>query len=88
MPNSYTDNSEGVGVFTLSEKQKVKRTATKYKNIYFNESTRMYDVKYNYTEYDVVTKKNKYKSKWVYSVGTVSQARTILADLVANGNRR
>lgn len=45
----------------------------------------MYDVKYNYTEYDVVTKKNKYKSKWVYSVGTVSQARTILADLVANG---
>ena len=46
----------------MAEK-KVKRTTTKHKNIYYNESTRMYDVKYNYTEYDVATQKNRYKSK-------------------------
>jgi len=27
---------------------KVKRTGTKYPNIYFNESTKKYDIKYNY----------------------------------------
>ena len=68
----------------MAEK-KVKRTTTKHKNIYYNESTRMYDVKYNYTEYDVATQKNRYKSKWVYSIPTISQAKSVLADLVSGG---
>ena len=31
---------------------KVVRTKTSYKSIYFNESTKKYDVKYNYKEYN------------------------------------
>ena len=30
----------------------VKRSKTKYKNIYFNENTKKYDVKFNFKEYD------------------------------------
>ena len=69
----------------MAETKKVKRTATKHKSIYFNESTRMYDVKYNFTVYDVTTKKNKYCQKWVYGIGTISEAKKVLADLVQNG---
>lgn len=38
--------------------EKVRRTKTKYKNIYYNESTKRYDVKYNFKEYDPITQKN------------------------------
>ena len=79
------DNSEEVRGFCMAETKKVKRTATKHKSIYFNESTRMYDVKYNFTVYDVTTKKNKYCQKWVYGIGTISEAKKVLADLVQNG---
>lgn len=48
--------------------EKVRRTKTKYKNIYYNESTKRYDVKYNFKEYDPITQKNRYKAKWKYKV--------------------
>ena len=44
--------------------EKVRRTKTKYKNIYYNESTKRYDVKYNFKEYDPIAQKNRYKAKW------------------------
>lgn len=69
----------------MGEKEKVKRTKTKYPSIYFNESTKKYDVKYNYTVYDVVQKKNVYKAKWVYGIATVSEAKTVLAELQKDG---
>ena len=31
--------------------EQVKRTKTKYPNIYYNENTKLYDVKYNYKVY-------------------------------------
>lgn len=61
--------------------EKVKRTTTKYKSIYFNESTKKYDVKYNFKEYDVKTGKNKYRAKWVYNLNTLTEARQELAKL-------
>ena len=61
--------------------EKVKRTTTKYKNIYFNESTKKYDVKYNFKEYNVKTGKNKYRAKWVYNINTLTEARQELAKL-------
>ena len=39
------------------------RTKTKYKSIYYNNTTKKYDVKYNYKEYSIETGKNVYKSK-------------------------
>jgi len=61
--------------------EKVKRTSTKYKNIYLNENTKRYDVKYNYKEYDPLAQKNKYKSKWIYNLNTISEAKIELAKL-------
>ena len=61
--------------------EKVKRTTTKYKSIYFNESTKKYDVKYNFKEYDVKSGKNKYRAKWVYNLNTLTEARQELAKL-------
>lgn len=65
--------------------EKVKRTKTKYPNIYFNESTKKYDVKYNYKVYDIKTQKNKYKSKWVYNLLSITEARQELAKLQSGG---
>jgi len=60
---------------------KVKRTTTKYKSIYFNENTKKYDIKYNFKEYDPLTQKNKYRAKWIYNLQTLSEAKTELAKL-------
>ena len=61
--------------------QKVKREKTKIPSIYFNKATGLYDVKYNYTEYDPLQKKNVYKSKWKYNLRTMSEAKETLARL-------
>lgn len=61
--------------------EKVKRRKTKDRNIYFNENTGKYDVKYNYKEYDAQSCKNVYRSKWVYGCRTVSEAKHALSEL-------
>ena len=64
---------------------KVKRTGTKYPNIYFNESTKKYDIKYNYKEYSPLKGKNVYKAKWIYNCATITEARAALANLQSGG---
>lgn len=64
---------------------KVKRTKTKYKSIYYNENTKKYDVKYNYKEYSVKDGKNVYKAKWAYNLNTISEAKSELARLQTAG---
>lgn len=66
---------------------KVKRTKTKYKSIYYNENTKKYDVKYNYKEYDIKSGKNVYKAKWAYNLNTISEAKSELARLQTAGVR-
>ncbi|MCI9306335.1 MAG: hypothetical protein HFI28_07640, partial [Lachnospiraceae bacterium] len=51
--------------------EQAKRTKTKYPNIYYNENTKLYDVKYNYKVYDPLTQKNKYKAKWKYNLSSL-----------------
>ena len=67
--------------------KKVKRKTTNYKSIYYNESTKKYDVKYNFKEYDVKTGKNKYRSKWIYNLNTITEAKAELAKLQTGGGR-
>lgn len=67
--------------------EQVKRTKTKYPNIYFNESTQKYDVKYNYKVYDPLTQKNKYKAKWKYNLANLTEAREELAKLQTGTNK-
>ena len=55
------------------------RKKTNYKNIYYNEGTKKYDVKYNYKEYDPILQKNKYKSQWVYNCMSIAEAKEALA---------
>lgn len=62
-----------------------KRRKTKYAGVYFNETTKKYDVKYNYKVYNPLTKKNDYKSKWIYNIATITEARSELSNLQANG---
>lgn len=62
-----------------------KRTKTKYTGIYYNEETKKYDIKYNYTVYNPIKKKNDYKAKWKYNVQTITEARQILATYKAGG---
>lgn len=66
----------------------VRRTKTKYTDIQLNESTKRYDVKYNYTILDVATGKNVYKSKWVYGIQLLKDAQADLADLKTNGIKK
>ena len=61
------------------------RTKTKYKSIYYNNSTKKYDVKYNYKEYDIKTGKNRYRAKWAYNLNTLTEARAELARLQTSG---
>lgn len=61
--------------------KKVKRCKTKYPNIYLNENTGKYDVKYNFKEYDPQQQKNIYRARWTYNCATISEARTALASL-------
>lgn len=65
----------------------VKRKKTKYPNIYFNESTEKYDVKYNYKEYNPLKEKNVYKAQWVYNCITLAEARAALANLQTGNNK-
>ncbi len=62
-----------------------KRTKTKYAGVYLNETTKKYDVKYNYKVYNPLTQKNDYKAKWVYNLLTITEARAELAKLQAGG---
>lgn len=62
-----------------------KRSKTKYTGVYFNETTKKYDIKYNYKIYDPIKKKNVYKSKWVYNFTSITEARQRLATLQAGG---
>lgn len=62
-----------------------KRTKTKYAGVYFNETTKKYDVKYNYKVYNPLTQKNDYKAKWVYNLITITEARAELAKLQSGG---
>ncbi|MCM1541570.1 MAG: site-specific integrase [Blautia sp.] len=62
-----------------------KRSKTKYAGVYFNETTKKYDIKYNYKVYNPLTQKNDYKAKWVYNLLTITEARTELAKLQAGG---
>ena len=61
--------------------QKVVREKTKVPSIYFNKSTGLYDVKYNYKEYDPIQGKNVYKAKWKYNLRTMTEAKEVLARL-------
>lgn len=67
--------------------EQVKRTKTKYPNIYYNENTKLYDVKYNYKVYDPLTQKNKYKAKWKYNLSSLAEARGELAKLQTGTNK-
>ena len=69
----------------FSMNTKPKRNKTKYKSIYYNESTKKFDVKYNFKEYDVKTGKNKYRAKWIYNLNTISEAKAELAKLQSGG---
>lgn len=61
------------------------RAKTKYANIYYNNNTKKYDVKYNYKEYDVKTGKNRYKAKWTYNIPTITEAKAELSRLQNQG---
>lgn len=67
--------------------RKVKRRRTKYPCIYLNENTGKYDVKYNYKEYDPLSQKNIYKSRWAYNCPTLSKARTTLAQMQTGASK-
>lgn len=67
--------------------EQAKRTKTKYPNIYYNENTKLYDVKYNYKVYDPLTQKNKYKAKWKYNLSSLTEARGELAKLQTGTNK-
>lgn len=60
----------------MAKRKAPKRTKTKYTNIYFNEQSKLYDIKYNYKVYNPHTKKNDYKAKWVYGIATIGQAQS------------
>lgn len=64
---------------------KIIRTKTKYTNIYYNEHTKKYDVKYNYKIYNTTTQKNQYKQKWIYNLPTITEAKKQLVDLQTQG---
>jgi len=61
--------------------EKIKRTKTKYTGIYFNEKTKKYDIKYNYSIYNPDKQKNEYRQKWNYGIPTVKDAKSELAKL-------
>lgn len=64
-----------------------KRIKTEDRNIYYNTSTKRYDIKYNYKTYNVETQKNDYKAKWKYGILTLEEARTELALLKRRSSR-
>ena len=73
------------GDFTMASKSV--RQKTKYPNIYFNQKTKKYDVKYNFKEYDIGTGRNRYRSKWTYNLPTIAEAQAELARLRTEGKK-
>lgn len=67
--------------------KKANRTKTGHKNIYYNENTKKYDVKYNFKEYSVPDGRNVYRSKWICRIDTLAQAKIQLAGLRTQGAR-
>lgn len=63
------------------------RTKTKYPNIYFNQKTKKYDVKYNFKEYDIGSERNRYRSKWTYNLPSMAEAQAELARLRTEGKK-
>ncbi len=63
----------------------VRKAVDGYKGIYFNETTKKYDVKNNFKVYDPQTGKNTYKQKWSYNHRTLEDAKNALAMLRNNG---
>lgn len=61
--------------------EKVVRTKTKYKNIYYNENTKKYDVKYNYKVYNALKQRNDYRGKWIYNLPSLNEAKIALAKM-------
>ena len=64
-----------------------KRIKTEDRNIYYNTSTKRYDIKYNYKTYNAEKQKNDYKAKWKYGLLTLDEARTELALLKRRNSR-
>lgn len=62
-----------------------KRSKTRYTSVYLNEGTNKYDIKYNYTIYDPIKGCNVHKSKWVYGIPSLVEARQKLATMQAGG---
>lgn len=67
--------------------KKANRTKTGYKNIYCNRNTGKYDMKFNYKEYSVREGRNIYRSKGVYNLDSLAQAKLQLAELCTQGVR-
>lgn len=62
-----------------------KRSKTRYPGVYLNETTKKYDIKYNFTVYDPIQQKNVHKAKWVYNIPNIVEARQKLAIMQAGG---
>ena len=62
----------------------VRKAVDGYKGIYFNETTKKYDVKNNFKVYDPQTGKNAYKQQWSYNHRTLEDAKNALAMLRSN----
>lgn len=62
-----------------------KRKKTKHPGVYFNETTKKYDIKYNYKTYNPLTQKHDYKQKWKYNFLTFTEAKSELITLQKGG---
>lgn len=61
--------------------KKIVRKTTKTPGIYFNETNSCYDIKYNYTVFNVEKGKNEYKAKWILGFEKIADAKAKLAEL-------
>ena len=62
-----------------------KRTRTEERNIYYNNATEKYDIKYNYKIYNSAKQKNEYKAKWKYGIASIAEAKAELDVLKRGG---
>ena len=61
-----------------------KRNRTEERNIYYNNVTEKYDIKYNYKIYNSAKQKNEYKAKWKYGIASIAEAKVEL-DILKRG---
>lgn len=61
--------------------KKSRRIPTKYPCIYKQTDKDLYDVRYNYKEFNEDTGKTEYKTKWVYGVTSLDLAKKTLFQL-------